>query len=207
MTFEDLDNNFEKIAKTPIKTDVQRTTDAADAAETEKTKYEDEIGKKATIGLLALFEKNLIEKMKHKEVTGKSDEKFETIEIDSSAVIPESPSNQPEVSEEDIDSLLNKERYGDTFEQVDTQVEQTLTEVQRYDEVVQSPNNVVEVTPPTQQPNPNNPTPQGDPVPYTQRGIDSDQVDNYIATHRSMKKTQGNTETIISFKGTEEQSD
>lgn len=206
MTFKDLDSNFEEVAKNPIQTDARRKTDASEALDQEKPRYEDGVEKTIKHGLLALFEKKLINRIKQTEET--SDEEFETIEITPDVVMPAPAGPPAEVSEEDIDKLLNKgaDKYGDNFETLNTSVEQTISSVQRYDSVHQAPENTVTQTGSTD--NPPITDRQGtqiahqDATPYSQRGINEDEVARHIATHREQKnitKTKGNTETVINM--------
>lgn len=129
MTFEDLENNFNKKAEKQIQTNFQAMNDENLASEEEKEKYEDIAEAKPVHGLLAKFQEKLLNRARR---NNKSDEEFETIEISSDAVLPIS-SDVNEVSKEDIDKLLKTEpsKYSSKFENIDTSVEETITSYQQ----------------------------------------------------------------------------
>jgi len=137
MSFEDLDTNFDKIAKTPRQTNVQRQTAAElAAAEEEKQEfYEESFRDKQIHGLLAKFQEKL--KNRSSQPSQEESNDFETIHITSNSIIPTTPESTEEVSEEDIDNLMNpkKPKYSEGFDNIDTSVEQTISTHTRYDSI------------------------------------------------------------------------
>ena len=127
MSFEELDNKFEKIAQTPRKTDIKKQEDLEQDQNEEKTKYETKFDNPGLTGLLAAFQ----EKLKNRDPEKAESGEFETINLTSHSVVPNQPQpTEPEVSEDQIDNLLNK-KPSNVSEEIE--VEQTVSKL-RYED-------------------------------------------------------------------------
>jgi len=128
MSFENLDNQFEKIAQTPRKTDIKSEEDRQAAEVEDKTKYETTFESSGLTGLLAAFQ----EKLKNRDPNRTEGGSFETINLTSVNVGPTTPQGtQADVSEEQIDTLLKK-KPTDVSENIE--VEQTVSKHTRYED-------------------------------------------------------------------------
>ena len=127
MSFEELDNKFEKVAQTPRKTDIKREEERNQEEVEEKVKYETKFDNPGLTGLLAAFQ----EKLKNRDPDKAESGEYETVNLTSQTVIgnpTQSPQN--EVSEEQIDGLLNK-KQSNVSEEIE--VEQTVSKL-RYED-------------------------------------------------------------------------
>jgi hypothetical protein len=108
MAFQDLDENFKKIALKPIQTDAKKEEDLIkEEPPTDENHYEKQFQKSnAVSGLLSIFQ----EKLKNKDNKETSDSEFETVVFSTRNVntttTHESVSSEKEVSSEQIQDLL-----------------------------------------------------------------------------------------------------
>lgn len=126
MSFEELDNKFEKIAQTPRKTDIKKQEEENEQQIEEKTKYETTFDNPGLTGLLAAFQNKLKNRDPEKAESGE----FETVNLTSHSAIPNQPQPTQEVSEEQVDSLL-KQKPSNISEELE--VEQTVSKL-RYED-------------------------------------------------------------------------
>jgi hypothetical protein len=126
MSFEELDNKFEKIAQAPRKTDIKKQEEENEQQVEEKTKYETTFDNPGLTGLLAAFQ----DKLKNRDPEKAESGEFETVNLTSHSVIPNQPQPTQEVSEEQIDNLLNQTPSNISEE---LEVEQTVSKL-RYEE-------------------------------------------------------------------------
>lgn len=195
MSFEELDNKFEKIAQTPRKTDIKREEELNQEEVEEKVKYETKFENPGLTGLLAAFQ----EKLKNRDPKKAESGQYETIKLTSNAVIGNpTPSPQNEVSEEQIDKLLNKEQDKVSEE---IEVEQTVSKL-RYEDGYPKIDNRPSIHDITSSSTPDSPhapqvnTPQST---YSQgQQITDDEVARQLAIHNQKKaerKAQEQTKT------------
>tara|TARA_Y100001933_G_scaffold231905_1_gene250155 strand:+ start:6342 stop:6950 length:609 start_codon:yes stop_codon:yes gene_type:complete len=184
MSFEELDKKFEKIAQTPRKTDIKREEELNQEEVEEKVKYETKFENPGLTGLLAAFQ----EKLKNRDPKKAESGQYETIKLTSNSVIGNpTPSPQNEVSEEQIDKLLNKEQ--DTVSE-EIEVEQTVSKL-RYEDGYPKIDNRPSIHDITSSSTPDSPhapqvnTPQST---YSQgQQITDDEVARQLAIHNQKK--------------------
>jgi len=191
MSFEDLDNNFDKVAQTPRKTDIKRQEEREQEQVEEKVKYETTFENPGLTGLLAAFQ----EKLKNRDPEKADSGEFETVNLTSHSVINTTPQAAPqnEVSEEQIDSLL-KNTPSEVSKELE--VEETRAKL-RYESTHPTIDNrpsIHDITGPTSPPTPN--TSQ---QPYSQgQQITDDEVARQLAIHNQKKAERQAQEALES---------
>lgn len=148
MSLEDIDNKFDKVAKGLV-SDKKEQPHVEPEQPQDKSSYEEKTKSVAISPLLSMFENHLREQQSKKD-TEASDE-FRTINLSEKDII-QSPSHlkpdegslqENEVSEEQLDSLLNFSKPpSQTQVKKDTVIESTVYIQTRYEDVHPPPNNI-----------------------------------------------------------------
>jgi hypothetical protein len=107
MTFQNLDSNFEKKVKSNSQSTSETSPEESHMKKTQPTKdkekYESKMDSTLRGGLLSVFQRQLSEVRTEK----KSDDSYDTINITADDIAPTTHSPKSDVSEEQIDSMLN----------------------------------------------------------------------------------------------------
>jgi len=150
MSLENIDEKFDKVAKNFSKKDKDPPTQQP-TNEPETETYEKRLEKQQVSGLLSVFENHLRQQLKkEKEEVDKlaeqSDVEFRTVELNVSEVAPAPDTSIEKVTPEEIDSLIKFSKKPTTIKkQETTTVDNTVYTQRRYDDTLESVDNIASI--------------------------------------------------------------
>jgi hypothetical protein len=147
MSLEDIDDKFEDVAKAMSSKETKKDEVIANPTESESTNYEDSISKNKISPLLSMFEDHLRKQQSSdKKNDLESDEEFNTINIGELQITPsvQSPASASEVTEEEIESLLNFSKPKVVEIKKETSVQTEVYSQKRYGELHATPENIAQ---------------------------------------------------------------
>jgi len=148
MTLEDIDEKFDKVAKNLSKKDKDPHIQPDSTETTETETYEKGFEKNKRSGLLSVFENHLRQQLKKEKDKNheESDSEFRTVELNMTEAVPTQEGSVEKVTPEEIDSLIKftkKPPFPKSTET--TTVDNTVYSQRRYDDTIETVNNVASI--------------------------------------------------------------